>query len=282
MTVQLKGALAYARHGFAVFPLQQGAKMPLPREYRDGEPTPWVTPEGGGAELLGTTDPDRIHEMWGDQPFNVGIALRYVPCWVLDIDERSGGVDWLQDHPRLPPTLRCVTARGGENAHYWWLWDERLDGLHVTAVGAGADVKGVPGGFVIAPPSAIAPSKGHPGGSYEWDGLESWRDSEVAPAPEWLIRAMVSAGERRSHGPAPADVELSKFTLGARALELGAVRYRCAPGKWAVECPNASQHSVERARRSDSSTVLFAPPPGKTMGYLHCSHASCAEVRKWG
>jgi hypothetical protein len=44
-------------------------------------------------------------------------------------------------------------------------------------------------------------------------------------------------------------------------------------GKWRVRCPWDGQHSKGKA--FDGSTVLYAPGPGHTLGYLHCSHAHC-------
>jgi P4 family phage/plasmid primase-like protien len=45
-------------------------------------------------------------------------------------------------------------------------------------------------------------------------------------------------------------------------------------GKWAVRCPWYALHTLHEAL--DSSTVLYAPGEGDTLGWLHCSHAHCA------
>jgi hypothetical protein len=46
-----------------------------------------------------------------------------------------------------------------------------------------------------------------------------------------------------------------------------------APGKWAAQCPWQDQHS--KGAPFNTSTILYAPGPGDTLGWLHCSHAHC-------
>jgi hypothetical protein len=45
------------------------------------------------------------------------------------------------------------------------------------------------------------------------------------------------------------------------------------PGKWSVLCPWNDQHT--KGKTFDTSTVLFAPGAGDTLGFLFCSHAHC-------
>jgi hypothetical protein len=44
-------------------------------------------------------------------------------------------------------------------------------------------------------------------------------------------------------------------------------------GKWRVRCPWEDQHT--KGKSFDSSTVLYAPSSGHTLGWWHCSHAHC-------
>jgi hypothetical protein len=46
-------------------------------------------------------------------------------------------------------------------------------------------------------------------------------------------------------------------------------------GKWSVKCPWDDQHTKGAAL--DTSTVLFAPGVGDTLGWLHCSHNHCQQ-----
>jgi len=43
-----------------------------------------------------------------------------------------------------------------------------------------------------------------------------------------------------------------------------------------IRCPNESSHSS--GRTGDSSTVLYLPGPGDTLGYIHCLHAHCQAL----
>jgi hypothetical protein len=45
------------------------------------------------------------------------------------------------------------------------------------------------------------------------------------------------------------------------------------PGKWKVQCPWHDQHTKGEA--FDTSTVLYEPGSGHTLGWVHCSHAHC-------
>jgi hypothetical protein len=45
------------------------------------------------------------------------------------------------------------------------------------------------------------------------------------------------------------------------------------PGKWAVLCPWASSHT--KGTDFDTSTVIFGPRAGETLGKWYCSHAHC-------
>ena len=45
------------------------------------------------------------------------------------------------------------------------------------------------------------------------------------------------------------------------------------PGKWCVRCPWNDRHT--KGTDFDSSTILYAPGAGETLGWLHCSHAHC-------
>jgi hypothetical protein len=45
------------------------------------------------------------------------------------------------------------------------------------------------------------------------------------------------------------------------------------PGKWSVACPWEDLHT--KGARFDTSTILYAPGDGETLGWLHCSHGHC-------
>ena len=56
---------------------------------------------------------------------------------------------------------------------------------------------------------------------------------------------------------------------------LGRVFDPSAPGKFAVRCPWAGEHT--KGEDYDTSTVVFPPPDDGVLGYFHCSHAHCAR-----
>ena len=77
-----------------------------------------------------------------------------------------------------------------------------------------------------------------------------------------------------------ADVKPKKST-SARGRLVEAFRNRgwlgseIETGKHAVRCPWESEHSM--GSTMDTSTVLYEPDADNTLGYLHCSHASCSK-----
>jgi len=149
----LEYALAYARHGLAVFPLQYAGKIPM---------------KGTHGHKDATTD-ESIIKRWFDptgEKKNIGIATGSISgFWVLDIDPRNGGEDSHQALKEEIGPLPCewMVLTGGGGWHYYFKWNPahpvkcgHLDGYE------GIDLKG-DGGYIVAPPS------NHPsGGFYEW------------------------------------------------------------------------------------------------------------------
>ena len=86
----LNAALAYAALGYPVFPLTR-------------DKVPYANTHG---HLDATTDPDKIRKMWDRHPSaNIGIRppgneFDDVPCVVVDIDPKHGGVKTLDKAAR--------------------------------------------------------------------------------------------------------------------------------------------------------------------------------------
>lgn len=55
----------------------------------------------------------------------------------------------------------------------------------------------------------------------------------------------------------------------------GLILRELAPGKLAVQCPNAHAHTTPG---NETSTVLYAPGPGEVLGHPHCSHHHCLQL----
>jgi hypothetical protein len=146
-------ALAYAAHGWPVFPLAPGTKVPaLPKRL------------GGRGCLDATTDAEIVAEMWDRYPLgNIGVATgRAAGVAVLDVDPRHGGEEALAalvaEHGPVPAGPVAVTPSGGR--HHFLRW---RDGLTCSAgqLGDGLDVRS-DGGYVAAAPSVTS------AGAYTW------------------------------------------------------------------------------------------------------------------
>jgi len=150
-------ALAYAEHGWAVFPLYAAV---------DGVCNCWKAAQGKdcgrdsgkhprngeGGFLRATTDPEKIRDWWGMWPVcNIGIATGKVSgITVVDIDPYNGGMDTVRDKGLVfPKTAQVLTQRDGFHLYYAY------KGKAKGAMGKGIDVKS-DGGYVVAPPSVGA------------------------------------------------------------------------------------------------------------------------------
>jgi Bifunctional DNA primase/polymerase, N-terminal len=133
-------ALAYARHGWPVFPCKPGHKEPdTPHGFKDA-----------------TINPDRITAWWTAQPGrNVAIATGAPGPDVLDVDVRPDGSGYpalrqLKRAGLLQGSIAIVqTPSGGLHAYYTGTGQAsgRLPSSHL-------DFK-ASGGYVLAPPSAV-------------------------------------------------------------------------------------------------------------------------------
>jgi hypothetical protein len=137
----LRHALAYARHGWPVFPCRPGQKAP-------------ATPHG---YLDATTDPDQVSAWFTRHPdWNLAVATGAPGPDVLDVDQHGeagngfGALARLRAAGLLDGAFACVGTPGG--------------GLHVYFAGSAQRSAHLParhidflsvGGYVIAPPSRI-------------------------------------------------------------------------------------------------------------------------------
>lgn len=109
--------------------------------------------------------------------------------YVLDVDERNGGLEALQALPDLPLT---VTAKTKDGWHYWFRTDlpqptiYRPDGLELKGAGA----------YTAVPPA--------PDRSWLRDPFEF----EIAPCPDWLLPQPDSVTARHT----PLEVTLDPTT----------------------------------------------------------------------
>ncbi|NJL26453.1 MAG: DNA primase [Thermoanaerobaculia bacterium] len=154
-------ALAYAKQGWAVHPLQSRGKKPLT--------------EHGVKEA--STDENIVCAWWRRWPAaNIGVAVPrgYV---VLDVDSDEALFRLKAEDRELPATARGRTAKG---FHYWYRTKQSVQNR--VGLLPGIDVR-APGGYVVVPPSI------HPtGAAYKW--LVLLKRDAIAPAPEWLLQLL--------------------------------------------------------------------------------------------
>ncbi len=229
----------------------------------------------------GTIDTGQIDEWWYAMPdAGIGCALRFTEWFVVDVDARSGGDEWFAAQlglEPLPTPLICETGSGWPSAHYWFRRSPRLMQINAKCIAhaPGVDIKGLPYGYVILPPSR------HPktGREYAWwDGCEPFNTDPANP-PGWLEDRILGTSRLIEHAQGgPLDMQLT-FPRAVELISEGwHIGEQVGVGKWIVACPNAAHHTGKPGRR-DSSTVLFAPSRPYGHGRIWCSHAHCAGVR---
>jgi hypothetical protein len=160
-------ALGLAARGFRVFRLQAGGREPLPG-------VSWTTEA--------TTDPMMIDVLWGDEPYNIGIACGGDDgLVVVDLDcknGKDGDVRWRDLCRSLgAPDEGLIVETPSGGRHVYLAAPGQLDdvGNSVGRVAPGIDIR-ADRGFVVAPGTAIAD------GEYR-----IVHDGPVVKAPEWLL-----------------------------------------------------------------------------------------------
>lgn len=259
-----RAACAYASdHQIAVFALQPGTKEPMP---------------GSRGENDGTTDLVEVERTWRKFPnAGIGAALRFTPWFVVDVDARAFGDEWLDaletGRGRLPHTATSVTGSGNPSAHLWFRRTPDLDGVLCRKLTHGVDVKGLRAGYVVLPPSR------HPLGTlYRWEASSRIDEVPIADPPKWLASMLREKTPRwMTDAPLTAPVNPDTFYLGALFKHAHMLGPQVRPGVFCVRCPNETAHHA--GAPFDSSTVIFAPKIPGGRGTFFCSHTSaCSEV----
>ena len=208
----LKAALAYAAHGWAVFPVPPGTK----RSYKSAE-------HSDGRAWGMTRNAEEIRRdftRWPDA--GIGIPTGAVNgIIVVETDTVAGhGIDGSNslaqleaNHGALPDTLQAISPSGSVHRYFKHPGAGAKIKSSASELGAGIDVKG-DGGMVIAPPSV------RPGvGVYRWINhnpiaeppawlIELTKDRQPPPPKRLSIRERAQAAVRRweakRHGSPPA------------------------------------------------------------------------------
>jgi hypothetical protein len=151
----LKAALWYAGLGLRVFPLSPLSKQPF---------------KGSNGCLGASSNPDVVEGWWANDPTaNIGLATGH-GIDVFDFDPPDGQASrakfWDAIFERVEQTQRAkvlTPRRGGMH-----LWVPSDGSGNRAGVAPGVDYRGR-GGYVLAPPSVLAPYDGCPnGGRYRF------------------------------------------------------------------------------------------------------------------
>jgi len=195
---RLEQALALARRGFYVFPVEPGKKTPAIKDW----------------PAKATRDTDAINTWWQRQDFNIGVATGKfgddAALLVVDVDTKNGkdgNASLLAlelGGQELPLTLEQATPSGGRHLIYAHHVGVRQG---VDVLGSGLDIRSA-GGYILGPGSTIDDR------AYaEAPGIAA-----PVPAPEWLVARL---GRVRSRGSrdsvAVAGVDLDR--AAARATD---------------------------------------------------------------
>lgn len=160
MTALLDAALAYARLGFAAFPLRRGEKKPL---------------VAGGFHAA-TTDPDALARAFS-RPANLGLAIPdgFV---IVDMDGLEGLAQVQALDLETPATSRQRTPRGG--AHLVYRLPPGIVARQTVAeIAPKVDTRAAGAGYIVAAPSVVS------GKTYQWEVPLS--EEDIADAPSWLV-----------------------------------------------------------------------------------------------
>jgi Bifunctional DNA primase/polymerase, N-terminal len=191
-------ALAFAKHGLAVFPLHfpvgEGKLVCSCGRLccRDAAKHPYSKLAKNGVHSA-TLDPGVIKHWFGYvvPDANLGVACERLV--VLDIDPRHDGdqsLAALEHECALPETWRTLTGGGGEHVFF-----SCPDGVNIKnysyapastpPLGPGIDVR-ARGGYVVVPPSRHINGR-----RYEFSVDHHPSDVPLAPLPEWLAERLV-------------------------------------------------------------------------------------------
>lgn len=186
-----------AEHGWPVFPLRPGSKVPA-LHGRDRCPATAPCSSGhAGWEHRATTDAAVIDRCWDHDGYNIGLATGPAELVVLDLDVAkpgetapdgwnmlgiSSGAEVLDHlahraHATVPPTYTVTTASGGQHRYYR---APRGIQLRNTAgvLGWLVDTR-AHGGYVVAPGSIL-----------ETGAYELYDDRDPVELPGWLVQAL--------------------------------------------------------------------------------------------
>lgn len=191
LKTNLDYALYYRSIGWSPFPVAKGTKDPL---------VSWTICQ---TEIANEA---QIRAWWKEFPdANIGIATGPVSdIVVFDVDAKHGrsSKEFI-----IPVTVSSNTGGGGE--HFIFKYPKyHVRNSNGTLFGAGIDIKGKNGYFVV-PPSL------HKSGiEYEWKGCCTPFDVDIAEIPDWLEKALLE--QNKNDNPKLYETPQSEVVEGTR------------------------------------------------------------------
>jgi hypothetical protein len=201
----LGNALAFARHGHAVFPVNWPQRIAGGWHCSCGRrecKTPAKHPYGPFAPTgvkSATCDPDIIRR-WFTRAPKANLGLSTARLVVVDADPRHGGDETLAALEReheFPPTWRVITGSLGRHVYFACPDGAEVscsNAEHNPVLGAGIDIRSQ-GGYVVAPPSVHISGR-----SYTWSVDHHPADVPLAEAPAWLVEKLLAHGKANGAG----------------------------------------------------------------------------------
>lgn len=228
-------ALAYARHGWPVFPLHN----PEVGGCSCGRPCKDIGkhPRTLHGVLDASTDTAVIQRWWRMWPeANVGLATGAASgIIVLDVDDMESLRHLETIHGALPETASVSTGKG---QHFYFTHPGGVVRNSNGDIAPGIDIRGH-NGYAVAPPSRHAN-----GAQYRWI---SPKGVGPAPCPQWLVEALTSPTS-----PAPSTGHQGVIANGMRNSTL--FRLGCAMRHW-----GASPAAVRAALQADNAERCDPP-----------------------
>lgn len=184
----LDAALAYAKHGWRVFPchsVRHGVCTCGKPNCRDIAKHP-RTPNGCKDA---STNPEQLRQWWRKYPdANIGIATGGDSVLLVVDADGEVGQKSLQSLGKFPETPKVQTGRLDGGYQFYFRYPSGSDLTIGSSVMPGIDFRGE-GGYVIAPPSLHKTGR-----RYQW--LVSPEHLALATAPDWLISALSQKNPR--------------------------------------------------------------------------------------
>lgn len=275
LDLTLTNVLGYVARGWPVLPIYEMRDGRCTCGRHDGKGcSPGKhprTPHGVADASLDVTVVAAWHRRWPG--CNWAIATGHAlpgggNLLVVDVDPRNDGDASLRaleaEHGPLPETVRQLSGGAGE--HRFLRSEAALSGWDLAE---GIEIKGL-GGYLL-----VEPSNHLSGGSYRWDAAAHPDEVTVAAAPAWLLERRALVQERPEHS---SDDAAGTF-LGEAFRLAGWLGRQLHGGKRIARCPWWQEHSDDRGRGDDSSTVLLPATAYGYSGMLKCCHAHCAGRR---